>query len=115
VHFVTREACRTKGEASADIFGAIHAVKHAHELKGPAEAETRNAVRRHSRNVLACETDRSGIRTQHAGDEIKRRGLARSVRPQQPDDLAGLNRQIQRVDGDKAAKRPDQASDLENG
>ena len=104
-----------KGEARPDIFGTIHAVEHAYQLKGPPQTETRDAVRRHPRNIVPGKTDRAGIRTQHAGDEIERRRLARSVRTQQPDDLAGPNRHIQRIDGDKAAERPDQTFDLEDG
>src|SRR6201991_3277339 len=97
LHVAVREAFGMEGEAGPDIFGTIHPIQHADELESPPQTETRNAVRGHPRNILARKTDRSGIRTEHAGDEIEHRRLSRSVRTQQPDDLAGLHRQIQRV------------------
>ena len=56
--------------------------------------------------AMACpaKPDAAGIRTQHARNQIERRGLAGAVGTEQADDLAGLHREVDGIDRDQPAE-----------
>ena len=58
---------------------------------------------------LPGKPDAAGIRTQHAGDQIERRGLAGAVGTEQADDLAALHREVDVIDRDQPAEGAGQA------
>ena len=65
----------------------------------------RPAVRRHGDQVLAVEQDLTTRRLLEAGDHPQRRGLAAAGRSEQREELAGLDAQLDVVDGDDVVER----------
>src|SRR4029078_620317 len=64
-------------------------------------------------DVLAGEADRPLVRRVHARDEVEDRRLARAVRPDQADDLALLDGEIEALDHAETAERFRDAVELE--
>ena len=60
-------------------------------LEGPDEPRLRQPVRREARDLVAVEMDRAAIRALRAGNAVERGRLARSVGPDEADELAGSN------------------------
>jgi hypothetical protein len=62
-------------------------------------------------NVLAAKPDASGSRAQRTGDEIEGRALARSVRPDEPDDFAFPDFKGDAVNRQKSPEAPGKIGD----
>ena len=61
----------------------------------------------------ARKRDLAAVGAQRPREQVEHRGLAGAVRPDQPEDLAGLDLEADIVDGDETAKSPLRAADLE--
>ena len=59
----------------------------------------RPLVRWHRREVAAVEQDLAGVGVLEPGDHPQRRGLAAAGRPEQREELAGLDLEVEAVDG----------------
>ena len=77
-----------EGKAGLDVLGAAHAVEDTDQLKRARKPETRDAIGRHALDGLPGKPDAAGVRTQHARNQIERRGLAGTVGTEQADNLA---------------------------
>src|SRR6185503_6712212 len=66
-------------------------------LKRAPDARLQALVRRQPADVLAAEVDHSGIEREQSGDQVDRRALPGAVRPDQADDLALADRQVELV------------------
>ena len=62
-------------------------------------------------NVVAAKPDASGGGTQRTGDEIERRALARTIRPNKPDDFAFPDFKGDAVDRQKPPEAPGKIGD----
>src|SRR5260221_11636054 len=58
------------------------------DLEGAGKPAAADPVRRPAADLLAVEHDRAGARLERAGDHVEGGALARSVRADQPQDLA---------------------------
>src|SRR5207253_3070266 len=96
-----------------------HVLEHGHgreqmdRLEGPGDAEPGDVVRLEAEDVMSVERDVSGVGVVEPGDHVEERGLPRSVRTDDADDLALLDVQVQLGQGGQAAEALGQAGDLE--
>ena len=67
----------------------------------------------HLGRVLPMEADRAGIGELEAGDDAQQRGLARSGRTQQREQLAGGDVEVETIDRDEAAEALRDAGQLD--
>ena len=88
----------------ADVLARAQRWKHVTELKRARNSLLRHLVDRPSRDGLAGENNLAGARPQHAGDQVEDGRLAGAVGPDDRADLAGLDRQVDGVDGDQRAE-----------
>ena len=98
--------------ADEDVVEGRHRPEQADVLERPADAERRHlvrltradlaALRRH--DVVAVERDLAARRHVGAGDHVEERRLAGAVRPDQRDDAATRDVEVDRVDRDQAAE-----------
>ena len=65
-------------------------------------------------DLLALEMDRAGIGRKLAGDEMKHRGFAGAVRPDQAGDAAGRDIEGEVAHGDEAAERFSKTMDAQH-
>ena len=72
-------------------------------------------MRRLSRELVTLEADGPRVGRQRAGEEVEDRALARAVGPDQPDDLAPLDRERDVVHGGEAAEALGQPLDGQHG
>src|SRR5262249_33808794 len=73
-------------------------------LEGAGDAALHDRVRRLAEEALALEADRPRVGLVEARDQVEERRLAGAVRPDQPDDLPGLDIERHVIDGDDAAE-----------
>src|SRR5512140_1318560 len=74
------------------------------ELEGTADAGSRQEVRTLPGYIFTIELNLAGRRADDAGDEVKDSGLAGSVWPDQPNDLALTDAHAEMIDGNQPAK-----------
>src|SRR6266702_4189791 len=79
-------------QRNAQIVGEVHAEERARQLEAARHAEPRALERRISVELDALELDRAGLVAQRPAQAIDQRALAGAVGPDQPDPLAGRNR-----------------------
>ena len=72
------------------VLDHAHVRKQLAVLEGAGDAEARNAMRPHTGDVFACETDATGARAIQAADAVQYRSLAGAVRSDQREQFAGL-------------------------
>ena len=82
-------------------------------LESPDDAGLRDTIIRKSRDVAALEDDATGIRAIDAADDIDQRALARAVRADQSEDMAGLQFQRHIVERAQTQKADRQAFDAQ--
>src|SRR3989441_963267 len=87
--------------------------KDAYELERAAHAARADHVWPHAEEALAVEPDVAIVRHQRARDAVEQCGLARTVRPDQPDDLPGLDRDVDAGQRRQAAEVLGDAADFE--
>ena len=80
------------------------------DLERTHQAHARHLGRRRGGDVLAEKFDPAGARRQELGEQVEDRGLAGAVRPDQRLDLAGIDVEVDAVDGDEAAEIAPQAA-----
>ena len=85
--------------ADHDVLQRGHRAEQPDVLERTAEACGRALVRRHVGDVGAVEHHFAGGRLVEAGKHVQRRGLARTVRPDQRVNAAAPDRDIDLVDG----------------
>src|SRR3954463_12608912 len=83
-----------------------HLWKRLNDLKRAGQALPCNLVWLRARDVLAFEVDAACRGRVDASDEIDERGLARTIRTDQADTLALLDREADAIDGIQAAEPP---------
>src|SRR5262249_1403521 len=88
---------------------------HARTLKGARHAGAIDRLRRGAGHVDAGENDAALVLSVDAGDDIEQRGLTRAVRPDEPDDLALLDVEIDAIERDEAAEARGQFAAGEQG
>src|SRR5258705_8055129 len=88
--------------------------KHLQKLEGAADAETIQFGRPQSGNDLAVNLHLATGRRELAEDAVEQRGLAATVRADQPEDLALLHVEADAIDGLDAAKALFDAADFED-
>jgi hypothetical protein len=98
-----------------DVFQKTQVSKRARDLKSARDAAVADAIGRQPRNVGAFELDPAGIRRVEAGDTVKRRALARSIRPDQTEDFALLDREGHIVDRPQGPEPLGEAGHGEHG
>src|SRR5262249_28880586 len=101
-------------DAHRDVLRHAQVHEHARELEGARDPEATHAVGRAADQRLAAEREAAGVGSGGAADAVEQRGLARAVRPDQPDDLALANREVDRVDGHEPAEALGNAAALEH-
>src|SRR3569833_263699 len=79
-------------------------MKRARELVRAADAAIDDPLRRETGNLVACEFHRSRRRPVGAGKHVEDRALARTVRPDQAENLTPSNPKRDVVDGGETAK-----------
>ena len=87
-----------------DVLERRHLREEADVLERPADAEVRDRVRRLPRYVGAVEDDRASRRLVDAGEHVEERRLTCAVRPNEADDPALGDDEVDVVDGDEAAE-----------
>ena len=83
-------------------------------LERAGDAEAVDAVGPQAPERPAFEPHVALVRRLEAGDQLEQRGLAGPVRPDDPEDLAGLGPERDPVVGDQAAEAPGQVRDLKH-
>src|SRR5690606_4838690 len=84
------------------------------DLEGSPDAEPPDASRRHADRLAAEDADGAGIGNELAHQHVEAGGLARAVRTDQRDDLAGRHLEIDIVDRNHAAEGLAQSTHLEH-
>src|SRR6185437_10529448 len=84
-------------------------------LEHDADTAARDPVRRQSGHFGAFQPHRAGIRPFDAHDELHHRRLAGAVRPDQPENLAALDREADVAHGNEAAEPLGEPRDFETG
>ncbi len=94
--------------ADEHVLQHAHLVEQALVLERARDAQCGDGVRRPSDQVGAAvvEGDAARRRAVEAADHVEDRGLARAVRADQPDDLAALDDQIERLRAHAARRTP---------
>ena len=84
-----------------------------HELERPREAQAADRVGLEPDQGRAVERDRAVSRGVEAGDEVEHGGLAGAVGPDEPDDLAALDREVESAHRGEPAEALVQPAQLE--
>ena len=84
-----------------------------HELERPREAQAADRVGLEPDQGRVVEGDRAVARRVEAGDQVEHGGLAGAVGPDEPDDLAGRDREVEPVDGLQPAEALAEPADLQ--
>ncbi len=71
-----------------DVVADAQLAEHGRFLRQVTEAEARAPMHGQAGNVLAIQHDAAGVGRHQPDDHVERRGLARTVRAEQPDDFA---------------------------
>ena len=82
---------RTEMLGDEDVIEDRQIREEADVLEGPGDAELRDGIRSVPTEITAVELHGAGGRGIDAGDTVKRRRLAGTVRPDQGDDLAAVD------------------------
>src|SRR6266550_1435419 len=90
-----------------------HAATELNVLERARDAEADDLVRPSASDVAVLETDGPALGLVEPADAVEDRGLPRSVWSDEPDDLAGLHRKIDAVDGDESSEADREARDLQ--
>jgi hypothetical protein len=99
--------------AELDVVAHAHRAKEREVLKGAADAERRDAVRRRLEERPALERDPPVAERVEARQAIEERRLAGAVRADEADDVAARDRERHPVEGDDAAETDRHVLDLE--
>jgi hypothetical protein len=97
-----------------EVLSDREAVEDAAALWHVRDALPGPCVGRHARQVRAVEAHPAAHRPQHAGDRQQRRGLARTVRAEQGDHLAGADGEVDLAQHGGAAVPGGQAIEFKN-
>ena len=92
-----------------------HSRKEASALRGVADPDAHDIVRRHRGDVLSIEDDASGRGVVETRDRPQRRGLAGSVRADQRDDLSGIDAEGDAAEGLDPSVEDVDARDIQKG
>ena len=84
-------------------------------LEHHADAEPRDFVRRPARDLDPVDADRAAVRPLDAENRFHHGGLARPVRPDQTENLAGFDGEADVLHRGQSAEALDEAVDLEKG
>src|SRR5436309_770053 len=87
--------------------------EHARELKRTSDSARADRGGREADQAPALEANVATVGGQRAGDAVEQRGLARAVRSDEPDDLAGLDRDAHARERRHAAEALRHVVDLE--
>ena len=87
--------------------------EHAPMLEGTGQPERGDTIRRHAGNVAAGKHNAAGVRGIVAGNEVEQRRLAGTVRADDRHQFTGIERQIELLHRDNAAKPSHHAQHLE--
>ena len=87
-----------------------HLLEQLDGLPRPHDAGAGPPLHRPAVDGGVAETDRSARRRREAGDDVEDRRLARAVRADEPDDLAGFDREAHAVDRDDTAELHDEVA-----
>src|SRR3954447_5190256 len=103
VHVVVHARVAAQVGAEVEVLAHGHALEAVPSLRRLRDPEPDDVLRSRLGDLLAVEADRALARRRQPGDRAERRGLARSVRADQGDDLALLHRQRDALDGGDVA------------
>src|SRR5579864_1813646 len=87
-----------------DVLERRHMLEEADVLEGPPHAALGDRVRRLAGDVLAEKGNPARRRSVDAGEHVEEGRLPGAVRPDQRDDLATRDDEVDVVDGDEAAE-----------
>ena len=90
--------------ADEDVLEHRHAAEEAEILKGPADPQRGNAVARRQGELAPFEKDGAALKPIKPAEAVEKRGLARSVRPDEPADLPRRDLEGDAVERDDAAE-----------
>src|SRR5207248_5174126 len=96
-----------------DIVDEVQRMKRLWQLKAARQSEPGAFMRDQPVERAAVERHRAGLVAQRAAQTIDQRALARAVRTDQPDPLAGGDRQIDALERDKPAEALAERADRE--
>ena len=105
--------------AAARVGADPHVVEHGlraeqrQVLEGAADADLGDAMRRPVEQRAPLEQDVAAIGGVEPADAVEQRRLAGAVRPDEPEDLAGLDREGDAVERDNAAETQCDVADFE--
>jgi hypothetical protein len=91
-------------ESHKDIRLHIEIVEGPHNLEGPADPQVTDLVGLHAEDVFPLKQDFSCRGRVDPGDDIKKSGLACSIRPDNPEDFAGFSGEADPFQGMKPGK-----------
>jgi len=87
------------------VLDDLHRSEGRGDLEGAADAQTPDCVRRHADDVATVEQHAARVRPELAVDHVEAGGLAGAVRADHRQQLAGVQRETDVVDGPHAAER----------
>src|SRR5205814_6867945 len=96
-----------------EVLQRRHAATELDVLERARDAEADDLVRLNAGDVAAPETDDPALGLVEPADAVEDRGLPRSIRSDEPDDLAGVHRKVDAVDGDQSSEADREPRDLE--
>src|SRR5213592_1000302 len=108
-----RAAAHDRVLSDQEVLQCRHAPTELHVLERPGDAKADDLVRPSAGDVAVLETDGPALGLVEPADAVEDRGLPRSVRSDEPDDLAGVHRKVDAVDGDQASEVDREPRDLE--
>ena len=94
----------TKQRAGHDVGDRRHVRRHPHKLKRAVDAPAHALMVRKARHVIALQADGASVGTYGAGDQVEQRCLARAVRTDKAENLAGRDGEREILDGHQSAE-----------
>src|SRR5271167_441292 len=100
-------------QRNAQIVDEVQAAEGLGQLKAASKPQPRAPIGRPAVDRAAVEGDIAAVVVQRAAKAVDQRALARTVRPDQPEPLTGIDSEIDALERDKAAKTLAEPGDLE--
>src|SRR5437667_11836352 len=108
-----RAAAHDRVLSNQEVLQCRHAATEFNVLERTRDTEADDLVRPSAGDVAVLETDGPAHGLVEPADAVEDCGLPRSGRSDEPDDLAGIHRKVDAVDGDQSTEVDREPRDLE--